>query len=990
MDVKYREVLYEMNYIYTNNNLTNIKTNIKKNIETNAKTNIKAITDRVHINRINILILSLLLSFIYLFSGFHENNVYAASGFKLYDYATKKTTVYSGIVPIVTLNGEKIGDDRAKGILINGIALLPYDTFFEASAIAADCTYNKDKGCITISKYGNKISMTIGSKKASVNGKTVTLSVAPMKVKYPASGLTKVLVPSRFVAEAIGLDYTWYSNSRTIAIEKKTISLSYDKAGKFEYSDLQTKVTIDGKNLDLGKMPGLLVNNIAMLRVKKVFADSVIGADYSYNKSNKKITLIKDNKTLVMTVGSKTAYLNNKKVNLDNAPMVVTNHETGIAFVMVPGRNTATYLGCNYVWDKAFSTSRISTKKDSTAPNSDSDNNTGENNNTDNNTDNNTNSNSGNGNTGSNNTAPELGDDGVYTEPGTVIKDWKADALTYGRSSEVHELNSGINYTGTVGQVYYASHEYINKKNNSDTFMFVSSVPFGNITSENSNGLIRITIKNLSCTDQVYQLNGTDSSVVNTITMHNLPNNYEAGIELNVIPEDYQYDLKLTADKQTLYITVYKNIVTSAVIGMNEDGDYLTISGLIPFQAEVTDNSGQINITLPKTVNGLGELNSEITGTRYIRHMLVSASADATHIQIIANPGYEYYFIENGNEYSLSFRPQDSGNEPDTGNDGADSGNDGDDTGNDGSDTGNGEPEKPITDKSSYEIIIPRPQNLSKSMITDEDFYLKSYFVIRLKGDYTEFYKNNRIKHSSNTIKEVTVSLNAHGETEIKIVTTKLQGYKLATDSEAICVNMGDPGDIYKNIVVLDPGHGGAANGAQYFGIKEKDINLKILYTLGKKYFNSDTSKLKVYYTRVNDVDMPLSDRAAFVKKVDADLFVSLHMNAAEGAPNARGSEVFYSVKNNSPNSAGLRSQNLAELLNTKLHTALGTNDRGVKTENYTVIYKNTVPAVLIELGFLSNKEDNALLTNETFQDKTAKTIYETLLEVFKKYPAGK
>lgn len=1011
MALRYKEVLYEMKYIDANNDIINNKNSKTK--KTNSKTKIennrKVITDKVHISRIKILIMSFVLAFFYLFTGIH-NKVYADSGFKIYDYATQRTTVYNGIVPTVTLNGAKIGDDRAKGILVNGIALLPYDTVFEASAIAADCNYDKDKGCITISKYGNKINMTIGSKKASVNGKSVTLSVAPMRVKYTASGLTKVLVPSRFVAETIGLGYNWYSNTRTIAIEKSSLSLSYNKTDSFEYTDLQTKVNINGKNVNLGKMPGLIVNNIAMLRAKKVFADSVIRADYSYNKSNKKITLKKDDKTLVMTIGSKTAYLNDKKISLDNAPMVVTNHETDTAFVMVPGRNTASYLGCDYVWDKASATSRISTENDSSDSTKSTDNNGNENNITDDNTDsniddnydhnndNNTGNNTDNDNTDSSNTEPELGDDGVYTEPGTVLYEWKADALTYGRSSDIHELNSDIYYSGIIGQVYYAYHDYINKKTNSDTFMFVSSVPFGNITSYSSDGKIRITVKNLSCTDQVYQLNGTDSSIVNTIAVHNNPNNYETVIELNVIPEDYQFDLNVTADKQTLYVTVYKNTVTSAAIGVNENGDYLTLSGLTPFQAEITDNSGQINITLPKSVNGLGELNSEITGTRYIRHILTSTSADSTHIIITANQGYEYYIIENGNEYTISFRSQGTaGNEPDTGNDDTDTGNGEPGAGNDDTDTGNGEPdtgsqepEKPITDKSGYEIIIPRPQNLHKSMITDEDFYHKGYFVIRLKGDYTDYYQNKNIYHSSSTIKEVNVSLNTNGETEIKIVTTKLQGYKIATDSEAICVHIGDPRDIYKNIVVLDPGHGGSANGAQYFGSKEKDINLKILYTIGKKYFNSDTSKLKVYYTRVNDVDIPLSDRAAFVKKVGADLFVSLHMNAAEGAPNARGSEVFYSVKNNSPNSAGLRSQNLADLLNTKIYTTLGTKDRGVKTENHTVTYKCTVPAVLIELGFLSNKEDYALLTNDAFQDKTAKTIYDTLLEVFKKYPTGR
>lgn len=934
--------------------------NQKFKIEANATVNKK---------RSVLCVLLITLCFIAIF---FKAEVYADTGFKIYDYSTKKTTVYNGVVPIVTLNGKKIGDDRAKPILVNGVALLPYDIIFEKSLIAAECSYNKSKESVTISKYGKSITLTVGSKKAVVNGKTVTMSVAPMKVKYVDSGLIKILVPSRFVSENLGLGYSWYSSQRTIAIEKKTITLSYNNQAKFEYSDMQTKVAIDGVDLDLGKMPGIIVNNIAMLRAKRVFADSSIGASYSYNKSNKKITLKKDDKVLVMTIGSKIAYLNDKKIELDNAPILVTNHETASSYVMVPGRNTATSLGYDYVWDKAAQTSRISSKK------------TGS-------------SNSTSGKNPGGNQDPELGDDSVIAVPGTVLAQWQADALAYGICSGVHELKGNVVYNGIVGQVYYASNDYINRTNNSETFMFISSMPFADISSDSNAGLISISVKNFGCVNQVYQLNDSLSSTVNYITMYNNPANNEAIIQLSVIAEDYQYDIRLTDDRQILYVTVYKNTVTKTVLGLDEYGDYISIYGLSPFQTEITDYIGQIHIKLPGVVNGLGDVSYELVGARFIRHLVATTSDNATLIILVAEPDYEYYIAENDNVFTLSLKKQNnSGNQPDnsSGNQsGNPSGNQsGNQTGNWPDDADDGPDfDTVIADKSSYEIIIPRPANLKKSMISDEDFYHEGYFVIRLKGDYVSFYNNNKIKHTSANIKNITVALNKNGETEIRVYTSKLQGYRIACDNEAICIDVGDPKQIYKNIVVLDPGHGGSADGAKYFGSKEKDINLKILYTVGKKYFNSDTSKLKVYYTRYTDVDISLNDRAAFAKKVGADLFVSLHMNAVvKGAESVRGSEVFYSNKNNSPNSSGLTSKKLAEILNTSIYTNLGTNNRGVKEGNLVVTAKNTVPAVLIELGFMSNKEEHDILTNEEFQDKAARTIYETLLEVFEKYPTGR
>ena len=123
------------------------------------------------------------------------------------------------------------------------------------------------------------------------------------------------------------------------------------------------------------------------------------------------------------------------------------------------------------------------------------------------------------------------------------------------------------------------------------------------------------------------------------------------------------------------------------------------------------------------------------------------------------------------------------------------------------------------------------------------------------------------------------------------------------------------------------------------------------------------------------------------MKQVGADLFVSLHMNASE-ALTVSGTEVYYSKSNNSVNSAGLTSQTLASMLLTNLVSELGTTKRSVKYADYTVIYKNTVPAVLIELGFLSNQTEHDKLTNEDFQTRAAKTIYETLLQVFDQYPS--
>lgn len=725
-------------------------------------------------------------------SGLSLCTVKAQASLKIYDVSKKATSDYKGKQIKATLNGTMIGDSDTPGILVDGIALLPYDDIFQNSDIYADCNYNEKKGTITISKYKKTIIMTIGSKTAKVNNKNVIMSAAPLKIKYVPKDKTKILVPSRFVSEALGLSYTWYADQNMVAIKKHTILLSYNGGEKFEYNGTQAKVSIDGKNISLGSMPNIIINSTAMLRAKAVFADSSIKAGYTYNKADKSITISKNENKIVMTVGSKSAVLNGKSITLTTAPVSVTNHETNVSYIMVPGSVTATSLGYSYQWNSASKTSVITTKSNS----SDEDN-------------------------------PKNNND-----KGVIIQNWKADLS--------------------------------------------------------------------------------------------------------------QYD------------TTTYNILTEASISTDNEGDYLTLKAVNPLDASVTEQSGLIFIDLPGTINGIQDLNKSISGTKFIKQIASINTANHTQLILTLNQGYQYNTNESSNKFSISFKK-----------------------------------EKEI-EESKYNIIIPKPSDVTSSMISDDDYYHSHYFVITLKGDYKSYFDSNAFKNNSSVVSNISVSLTSGNDTKIKITTTKLQGYKITSDNNNIYVKVGNPKDIYKNIVILDPGHGGDAPGTMSNGIKEKDLNFKILYTIGKKYFNQDPSKLKVYYTRTSDVNPTLLERAGFAKSVGADLFVSLHMNSVEKAPNACGTEVFYSKDNNKMNCAGLTSQKLAGLILTKLYPAIGTSNRTVKEAAFTVIKKNTVPAVLIELGFMTNTTDYSIITNETKQNIAAETIYNTLLKIFETYPTGR
>jgi len=288
----------------------------------------------------------------------------------------------------------------------------------------------------------------------------------------------------------------------------------------------------------------------------------------------------------------------------------------------------------------------------------------------------------------------------------------------------------------------------------------------------------------------------------------------------------------------------------------------------------------------------------------------------------------------------------------------------------------------------SHSLSIPRPENVRIDKVTNEDLYASKKFKILIEGDYVDYYAQNPIIINNNSVKSVSVS-KTDTSTVITVKTSSIRGYKIFEQGDNFVVSMGAPKDIYQSIVVLDAGHGGYDPGATNKNTNEKDLTFKIAYTLIKDYFSQNAPDIKVYWTRTNDTYVTLADRTAFAKTVGADAFISLHMNSAEKT-SANGTETYYSVSNNSKSFSNITSQIMANLFQANLISDLQLKNRGTKTAGYYVIKHNTVPAILIELGFLSGSTDYSRLTNSSFQKKAAKSIYDSIIEMFTTYPTGR
>lgn len=171
--------------------------------------------------------------------------------------------------------------------------------------------------------------------------------------------------------------------------------------------------------------------------------------------------------------------------------------------------------------------------------------------------------------------------------------------------------------------------------------------------------------------------------------------------------------------------------------------------------------------------------------------------------------------------------------------------------------------------------------------------------------------------------------------------------------------------------IVIDPGHGGNDVGAIRGDITEKEITLDV----SKRVRNILEKKgYKVEMTRDNDKTVSLQDRVAFSENEHPDIFVSIHVNSSE-KPEITGIETHYYRQ---------ESMSLAQTVHAALASNIKTNNRGLFKSKFYVINHTTAPAILVEIGFISNDGERAELVSDKRKQATAKAIAEGVENYFK------
>ena len=172
--------------------------------------------------------------------------------------------------------------------------------------------------------------------------------------------------------------------------------------------------------------------------------------------------------------------------------------------------------------------------------------------------------------------------------------------------------------------------------------------------------------------------------------------------------------------------------------------------------------------------------------------------------------------------------------------------------------------------------------------------------------------------------------------------------------------------------IIIDPGHGGSDPGATRNNIQEKQLTIDISKKIAKKL---EEQGAKVYMTRYDDTFVSLSDRVDVTNNKKPDLFVSVHINACENEE-INGIETHYWKDD---------SLDFAKAVHKSVMSKIDGNNRGVIKSRFYVIRHTTIPAILLELGFISNPDERNELLSEERQEKSAEAVCEGIINYFGK-----
>ena len=211
-------------------------------------------------------------------------------------------------------------------------------------------------------------------------------------------------------------------------------------------------------------------------------------------------------------------------------------------------------------------------------------------------------------------------------------------------------------------------------------------------------------------------------------------------------------------------------------------------------------------------------------------------------------------------------------------------------------------------------------------------------------------------------------SKNNDNKVEPNKIDNKTQG-----NSEIEQLSLDEEESKQKIKILINPSHGGNDVGSKGTnGSLEKNISLQIAKKVAG--YLSHYEDLTVVLTRTEDTYVSLDDRVKMANEQDVDMLVSINLNSQSNAHDAFGTETYYQANNVDG------SQNLAKSVQDTICLYLNTRNRGIYPSNLDILRYTQVPSILVEVGFISNKEEEKKLNKSSYQNEMAEGIAQGIL----------
>jgi len=752
----------------------------------------------------------------------------------------------------------------------------------------------------------------------------------------------------------------------------------------YKYNGRLVTVEINDRTIETGDMPAVIIDGRTLVPVREVFESTYFGATVNWNGDEQEVSIAYEDKLIVLQIDNKLAYVNGVEIELDVPPMLIQDISKNYPKTMIPLRFVSESLAFDVDWDEGSYTAMLdngrvndsvstevpaevevtpdqpvspevpdipdSTESDQEVEASDDE---------------------------DQEEKSQESDKATNDDKATITSGEKLDGLTgegANRALPTPLKESPVQWSATAEQLAELDETYVETAITNEEH---SETQIKDVDYDDDGAFKQFTIESTSAmsavdyfvwgnkfiidiSNSVNKLEAEETFEDNPILTSIRASQYSLSpnstrIVLDLRDGGNKFDLSFNDDRDKLMVRVTDNSIHDIYLGQNDLGDYIQVTGVAApdvtmFRLSAPD---RIVIDFPNTQTLLGFNEGEAEG-QYVQKIR-TAQFDATTTRIVVETdGQADYQITQaeGGQTVIQF-----------------------------SEPGYKNIEYENIDSPTISLDQDEVDISIEGIVYNNDYMNRTY-TITLSENYGNLFGDGSIKVNDGIIETIEVTETDEGLTKIVIESTTVHEYRIEEIDDKIYIKAYKPRELFDQIIVVDAGHGGKDPGAVANDLHEKTVNLDITAYL-KEMLDEDEA-YKVYYTRLTDDYYPtLQERCDLANEIDADMFLSIHNNAYHSSET--GTETLYFP---SQETGVLTSPALANIFQDQLVESLGSNDRGIKQrENLYVLKHTAMPAIIVEIGFLTNVNDASKLKENAYLKEAATALYVAVEEVFGVYP---